>query len=125
MSQVALITFDPKLILPNNPREQKWFVDNPAFFNAMSFLATTIRDSTTDISIYQGEDVSDSIEEYFCNYRDHHTVQFYEEYRDEMIRKATIMEQLLPPGIYERLDYWESHPRAIYFSGILHAIDYR
>jgi hypothetical protein len=125
MSQVTIITFDPRLILPYDPIAFHDLMGNEHYYNAMGFLASTIRDLHSDASIYQGDDISDSVEQYFSEYRDMQTQDFYNQHTDEMIRKATVMHHLMPPGIFERLDFWEQHPRAIYFSGILHANDYR
>ncbi|ARV77208.1 hypothetical protein FDI21_gp037 [Pseudomonas phage Noxifer] len=125
MSQLTLVTFDPAIILPNYPGQAREFHDNENYYNAMGFLANTIRDLESDLSIYRGEDISDTIEEYFSDYCCMHTLEFYQRHTDEMMRKATIMHNLMPAGIFERFDFWEAHPRGIYFSGLLHAIDYR
>jgi hypothetical protein len=125
MNQVVLITVDQNLILPDDPAIREYYRGNQFYYHAMAFLASTIRDLESDVSIYRGEDVSDTVEEWFSEYRDMNTVHFYERYKDEMIRKATHMHHLLPPGVYERLDFHEATYRAVYFTGVVHAVDYR
>lgn len=125
MSRIAMVTFDPALILPNDPTLFREFHNNENYYNAMGFLANTIRDLESDLSLYRGEDITDTVEEYFSDYRCAHTLEFFEQHKDEMIRKATVMHNLMPYGIFERFDFWEAQPRGIYFSGLLHAIDYR
>lgn len=125
MSKTTLITFDPRIILPEDPMYFRDLMSNDIYYNVMGFMASAIRDLHSDVSIYQGDDISDTIEEYLSECKDMYTQDYYCRHTDEMMRKATTMHQLMPPGIFERLDFWEQHPRAIYFSGILHAIDYR
>jgi hypothetical protein len=125
MNKTLLTAVDQNLLLPDDPRLRELYRGNEFYYHAMAFLATTIRDLESDVSIYRGEDISDTVEEWFCNYTDMNSVEFFEQHKDEMIRKATQLHHLLPAGVFERLDVHEVHHRAVFFTGVLHTVDYR
>lgn len=125
MNKLIMVAVDQNLLLPDQMMLKELYRGNEHYYHAMAFLASTIRDLESETSIYCGEDINDTVEEWFCSYKDMMSVSFYENCKDEMIRKATQMHHLLPEGVYERLDFHESYPRVVYFTGLLHTVDYR
>ncbi|MNF25411.1 hypothetical protein D3C81_199920 [compost metagenome] len=118
------MVFDPEVLLPEGMAKEL-FRGNELYYNALAFLASTIRDRDSGLSIYRGEDIQDTVEEWFSSYMDDHTAHHLQDHQAEMMKKATHMHNLLPDGIFERFDIHEIRPRGVFFSGIIHDIDYR
>ena len=124
MSKSFIIVFDPETLLPDGMAKEL-FRGNELYFDAIGFLASTIRDRDSGASIYQGEDIGETVEEWFNTYMDDHTMHHLQDHKEEMMKKATHMHNLLPDGIFERLDVHEVRPRGVFFSGLIHDVDYR
>lgn len=124
MSKSFIFVFDPEILLPDGLAKEP-FRNSEHYFHALAFLTGTIRDFNSGVSIYQGEDYNESMDEWFTSYMENHDMYHLEDVRGSMMKKATHMHNLLPDGIFERLDIHELRPRGVFFSGIIHDIDYR
>ncbi len=51
MSKTTLITFDPRIILPEDPMYFRDLMSNDIYYNVMGFMASAIRDLHSDVSI--------------------------------------------------------------------------
>jgi len=125
MTQLAMIAFPRELVMPTDAQRAARLVGCVPFFNAMVFLAMTLRDSMSPISMYEGDDISDTIENYFCDDRNVEVMDYYETCRDEIIAKATVMEQLLPDGLYEMMAYWDTTATGVFYTAVIHYSEFR
>ena len=117
---------DPHLLLPDSPTLANRFKEDHDYYHVLGFMADLIRSKESSCSIYQGEDFNDPLMEFLSGGIDDRSYDFVNlELQVEMLRRASLVETLAPPGIFEHFDVAAITPRGIYFRGIVHATDYR
>lgn len=123
--QRFLVGFDKNQLLLDDPIEAETYRADPRYFQVLGFLASTLRDYTSTCSIYQGDEYLETIDGYLLDLMDQDSSHDFIPHRDAMLKKAVHVSNMLPDGIFERLDLFELNKRSIYFIGIVHGTDYR
>lgn len=124
MSKSFLARFKPDTLLPSDLGFIHTYGNDSAYYRALGFFATLIRDSETSCSIYVGDPYDDYVDDYINDLSTDRRADF-RNHLAEIKRCAKTLQGLIPDGVFERLDFHQVDAHGVSYIGVLHATDYR
>ena len=124
MSKTFYVSLKTDALMPDSDDFRLRYRWDHDYYRTLGFITSLVRDKEFNCSIYNGDPYGDYIEEHLNDLPEQEG-QDFRDFIDDITERARELHLLLPPGIFERLDFNEVDPRGVSFIGILHETDYR